>query len=148
MDQWLWPWNKSPFFLMKVAWVSTSEKRAAKSDQPQGHVDGFFNHEGVIHHKYPPAGQTKTKAYYIESLRRLTNAVGKNGSSLFTIYSRYLCVMFYFQSVPTVPVSEANLSVLVITLHTTLSTRWFHLQVCGHFAQMQHINVVCKTGVK
>jgi hypothetical protein len=41
-----------------------------------------------------------------------------------------LCVMFYFQSVPTVPASEANLSILVIILHTTLSTRWFRLQVC------------------
>jgi hypothetical protein len=41
---------------MEVAWVSTSEEGAAKLEPRQGHVDGFFYHEGVVHHEYAPPG--------------------------------------------------------------------------------------------
>jgi hypothetical protein len=33
-----------------------SEEDAAKLKQFQGHVDGFFNHEGVFHQEYAPPG--------------------------------------------------------------------------------------------
>ena len=60
---------------MEVTWASTSEEGAAKSEQRQGHVTVFLDHEGVVHHEYAPPGQTITKDYNIEVFRRLRDAV-------------------------------------------------------------------------
>lgn len=35
----------------------------------------FFDYQGVVHHEYAPKGQTITKEYYIDVLRRLRDAV-------------------------------------------------------------------------
>jgi len=42
----------------------------------------FFDHEGVVHHEYAPPGQTITKDYYIEVLRRLRDAVRRKWQQL------------------------------------------------------------------
>jgi hypothetical protein len=49
------------------------EEGAAKSEQGQGHVDGFFYH-GVVH-QYAPPGQAINSKYYIKVLRWLRDAV-------------------------------------------------------------------------
>ena len=41
----------------------------------------FFDHD-VVHHEYAPPGQTITKDYYIEVLRRLTDAVRRKREQL------------------------------------------------------------------
>jgi hypothetical protein len=45
-------------------------------------VDGFFNHEGVAHHEYTPAGHTINREYYVEVLRRLRDAVRRKWPQL------------------------------------------------------------------
>jgi hypothetical protein len=35
----------------------------------------FFDHEGVVHHDYAPESQTVIKAYYVEVLHRLRDAL-------------------------------------------------------------------------
>ena len=35
----------------------------------------FFDYQGVVHHEYAPKGQTITKEYYIDVLRRLRDAI-------------------------------------------------------------------------
>jgi len=40
-----------------------SEVGATKSEQRQGHDDGFFGHEGVFHYEYSPSCQIITKEY-------------------------------------------------------------------------------------
>jgi len=42
----------------------------------------FFDHEGVVYHEYAPPGQTITKDYYIEVLRRLRDAVRRKRQQL------------------------------------------------------------------
>jgi hypothetical protein len=48
---------------------------AAKSEQRQGHVDGFLSHESIVHKEYAPPGQTITKEYYITVLCQVTDAI-------------------------------------------------------------------------
>ena len=43
--------------------------------QNKGHVNGFFDSEGIIHHEYAPEGQTINKEFYLEVLRRLHESV-------------------------------------------------------------------------
>ena len=38
-------------------------------------LTAFFDHRGVVHYEYAPQGQTVTKEYYLEVLRRLRDAV-------------------------------------------------------------------------
>ena len=78
----LWPWNKRLVFPMEVAWVSTSTNGMAQPQQRQGLVDGFFNHESVIHHQYAPPCQIITKEYYIKVLRWLRDAVRRKQPQL------------------------------------------------------------------
>jgi len=35
----------------------------------------FFDSEGIVHHEYPPDGQTNNKEFYLEVLRRLCESV-------------------------------------------------------------------------
>jgi len=42
----------------------------------------FFDHEGIVHHEYAPPGQTVTKDYYIEVLRRLRDSVRRKRQQL------------------------------------------------------------------
>jgi len=91
MGLWLWPWNKSPFFIMDVAWVSTSEEFTAKSEHCQVHVNGFFYHEGVVHDEYAPPGQTVTKEYYVNVLRWLRDAVRRKWPQLWASGDWRLC---------------------------------------------------------
>jgi hypothetical protein len=64
-------------------WKSSESPRAKETRQCRSNVMAFqkFYHESVIHNEYAHAGQTVTKGYYIEVLRRLTNAAGINGCS-------------------------------------------------------------------
>ena len=61
-----------------------SEEGTAKLEQCQGHVDifFFFFHEGVVHQKYAPPGQTITKEYYIAVLCQVTDAVRRKRPQL------------------------------------------------------------------
>ena len=37
-------------------------------------LTGFFDIRGIVHHEYAPEGQTVTKEYYQDVLRRLRDA--------------------------------------------------------------------------
>ena len=42
----------------------------------------FFDHEGIVHYEFAPAGQTINKEYYVEVLKRLREAVRKKRPGL------------------------------------------------------------------
>lgn len=44
----------------------------------------FFYYQGVVHYEYAPQGQTVTKEYYIEVLRRLRDVVRRIWTQLWT----------------------------------------------------------------
>jgi trehalose-6-phosphatase len=46
----------------------------------------FFDYDGVVHNEYALPGQTITKDYYIEVLRRLRHAVSRKGIKFFKIW--------------------------------------------------------------
>jgi len=69
-SQWKTPLSPRP----KKAWQIRSNIKVM--------LTVFFDHEGVVHHEYAPPGQTITKEYYIEVLRRLRDAVRRKRSNL------------------------------------------------------------------
>jgi len=68
--------KQKPSLPREFAWVSTSENARPSRINFKDMLTVFFYHECVIYHVYTPAGQTATKEYHIEILRRLTVAVG------------------------------------------------------------------------
>ncbi|KAL4149391.1 hypothetical protein QTP88_003351 [Uroleucon formosanum] len=60
-------------------WKTPDSPRPKKARQVRSQVKVmltvFFDYQGVVHHEYAPKGQTITKEYYIDVLRRLRDAV-------------------------------------------------------------------------
>ncbi|KAL4119443.1 hypothetical protein QTP88_012252 [Uroleucon formosanum] len=60
-------------------WKTPDSPRPKKARQIRSQVKVmltvFFDYQGVVHHEYAPKGQTITKEYYIDVLRRLRDAV-------------------------------------------------------------------------
>lgn len=67
-------------------WKHPESPRPKKVRQSRSNVKVmltvFFDHEGIVHHEYAPAGQTITKEYYLEVLRRLRDAVRRKRQNL------------------------------------------------------------------
>ncbi|KAL4141749.1 hypothetical protein QTP88_004326 [Uroleucon formosanum] len=62
-------------------WKTPDSPRPKKARQVRSQVKVmltvFLDYQGVVHHEYAPKGQTITKEYYIDVLRRLRDAVRK-----------------------------------------------------------------------
>ncbi|XP_020299181.1 putative uncharacterized protein FLJ37770, partial [Pseudomyrmex gracilis] len=69
-------------------WKHASSPRPKKARQSRSKVKTmltvFFDYEGVVHHEYAPRGQTITKEYYVEVLKRLHDAVRRKRPQLWT----------------------------------------------------------------
>ena len=67
-------------------WKSPESPRPKKAWQSRSNVKVmltvFSDHEGVVHREYAPPGQTVTKDYYIEVLRRLRDSVRRKRQQL------------------------------------------------------------------
>ncbi|KAJ4445373.1 hypothetical protein ANN_07178 [Periplaneta americana] len=50
----------------------------------------FFDVRGIVHHEYAPEGQTVTKEYYHDVLRRLRDAVGRKRPDMWTANNWHL----------------------------------------------------------
>jgi len=60
---------------MEGSHVSATKEGGPGAKQNKGHVMGFFDSEGIVHHEYAPDGQTINKELYVEVLRRLRESV-------------------------------------------------------------------------
>ena len=56
-------------------WSPRPKKARQVRSQVKVMLTVFFDYQGVVHHEYAPKGQTITKEYYIDVLRRLRDAV-------------------------------------------------------------------------
>jgi hypothetical protein len=78
-ELWVYGYESEPK-AQSSQWDSPGPSRPKKTQSSRINVKamlaGFFCHEGVFHHEYAPAGQTITMEFYIEILRRLTDALG------------------------------------------------------------------------
>jgi len=77
------PGNKSTVVAMEASRVPYAEKSATGGKQNQGDAV-FFDIRGIVHHEYAPVGQTVTKEYYQQVLRRLCGAVRRKRPDLWT----------------------------------------------------------------
>ncbi|XP_069330150.1 histone-lysine N-methyltransferase SETMAR-like [Eulemur rufifrons] len=67
-------------------WKSRGSPRQKKAWRDHSKIKtmltGFFDWEGVVHHKYAPPGQTINKEYYLSVLRRLRDAMPRKQPQL------------------------------------------------------------------
>ena len=60
-------------------WKRPDEPRLKKARQSRSHVKSmliiFFDFEGFVHYEFAPRGQTISKEYYVEVLKRLRDAM-------------------------------------------------------------------------
>jgi len=67
-------------------WKHLTSPRPKKARQVRSQVKVmltvFFDSSGVVHHEYAPHGQTITKEYYLEVLRRLRDALRRKRPNL------------------------------------------------------------------
>ena len=61
---------------MEASGITMAKKSSASSQQCESDADlCFFNSCGIVHHEYAPEGQTISKEYNLQVLRRLREAV-------------------------------------------------------------------------
>ncbi|XP_022239456.1 histone-lysine N-methyltransferase SETMAR-like [Limulus polyphemus] len=69
-------------------WKHSTSPRPKKARQVRSNVNMmltvFFDSRGVVHHEYAPQGQTITKEYYRDVLRRLCDAVRRKRPELWS----------------------------------------------------------------
>ncbi|XP_049271908.1 histone-lysine N-methyltransferase SETMAR-like [Rhipicephalus sanguineus] len=69
-------------------WKHFTSPRPKKARQLRSNVkvmlSAFFDSRGVLHHEYAPQGQTITKEYYRDALRRLRDAVRRKRPELWS----------------------------------------------------------------
>lgn len=60
-------------------WKSPASPRPKRAHQSQSNIKAmltvFFDHEGLLHHKYAPPGQTIMKEYYVKVLHQLRDVI-------------------------------------------------------------------------
>jgi hypothetical protein len=60
---------------VEVTKFTAAEKSTSSSQQYQGHVDLFFDIQGIAHKEFVPHGQTVNDKFYCEVLKRLTEGI-------------------------------------------------------------------------
>lgn len=74
----LWPRKRTAIISLNEPNLSMSKESKASHVEPQEHVDDFFYHEGTVHQKFAPTGQTVTQHYYWEVLQCLRAQICQN----------------------------------------------------------------------
>ncbi|KAJ4435632.1 hypothetical protein ANN_18248, partial [Periplaneta americana] len=78
----------------KTQWKHPESPRPKKARQVQSKIKVmltvFFDVRGIVHHEYAPEGQTVTKEYYHDVLRRLRDAVRRKRPDMWTANNWHL----------------------------------------------------------
>lgn len=90
-----WIYGYDPETKMQSSqWKHSTSPRPKKARQVRSQVKVmltvFFDSSGVVHHEYAPHGQTITKEYYLEVLRRLRDAVRRKRPNLWATKTWHL----------------------------------------------------------
>lgn len=80
-ESWLYGYDPEPK-VQSSQWKTPDSPRPKKARQVRSQVEVmltvFFDYQGVVRHEYAQKGQTITKEYYIDVLRRLREAVRRH----------------------------------------------------------------------
>ncbi|KAJ4428957.1 hypothetical protein ANN_25953 [Periplaneta americana] len=84
------PGNKKTVVAMEASRVSKAEKAQQVRSKIKVMLTVFFDVRGIVHHEYAPEGQTVTKEYYHDVLRRLRDAVRRKRPDMWTANNWHL----------------------------------------------------------
>jgi len=78
------PGNQVPVVTVEHSMSPRPKKARQERSNVKVMLIPFFNSRGVVHHEYAPQGQTVTKEYYRDVLRRLRYAVQRKKPELWS----------------------------------------------------------------